>query len=212
MIKAICLKDLKLFFSDKKSVLITFLLPILLISLFAFAFGGIGNGNSEPKVIKLLLTDLDNTTESKNLIKSLDSIKGIKLIPTTLEKATNVIRKGKYLGVLVLKNGFQTAIANNESVPLELKYDASREIEVGMLQALLMEKLMQSIGKKAVTNNIKNYLNKEFGALTPNMKNRIVKNVTSSDATKTTNIIDFKMTSVLKDKNKNTNFGLIPIS
>jgi ABC-2 type transport system permease protein len=41
MIKLV-LKDLKLFFADKKSMLITFAVPISLITLFAFAFGGVG--------------------------------------------------------------------------------------------------------------------------------------------------------------------------
>ena len=84
MIKTIALKDLKLFFSDKKSVTITFLLPILLITLFAFAFGGISTSN-EPKPIDLLICDLDLSDDSKELYQSLDSIQGIKLIPTTIE-------------------------------------------------------------------------------------------------------------------------------
>jgi len=46
MIKTIALKDLKLFFFDKKSVIITFVLPIVLISLFTFAFSGMGDGKS----------------------------------------------------------------------------------------------------------------------------------------------------------------------
>ena len=37
MILTIFKKDLKLFFSDKRAVLLTFLMPILLISLFAVA-------------------------------------------------------------------------------------------------------------------------------------------------------------------------------
>jgi ABC-type transport system involved in cytochrome c biogenesis permease component len=35
-------KDLKLFFADKRGMLLTFAVPIALITLFAFAFGGAG--------------------------------------------------------------------------------------------------------------------------------------------------------------------------
>jgi len=39
-------KDLKLFYKDKRSVMITFLLPIILISLFSFAYSGmVGDSN-----------------------------------------------------------------------------------------------------------------------------------------------------------------------
>ena len=208
MILAILLKDLKLFFSDRKSVLLTFLLPILLISLFAFAFGGIGS-SSEPRVINLLLTDIDDTTETKTLISSLEEIKGLKIITTTLEKATNAVRKGDYLGVLILKEGFEKAVLNGEPVPIELKYDSSRETEIGMLQAVLMEKLIQSIGEKSISKNIENMIDTKFANLTPNMRKKIKETVTEDDALQTNSMVDFQLTTVVKDSAKRTNFGLI---
>ncbi|HIP48869.1 MAG TPA: ABC transporter permease [Lutibacter sp.] len=208
MILTILLKDLKLFFSDKKSVLLTFLLPILLISLFAFAFGGIG-GNSEPRIINLLLTDIDNTTETKALISSLEEIKGLKIITTTLEKATNAVRKGDYLAVLLLKEGYEKAVLNGEPAPIELKYDSSRETEIGMLQAVLMEKLMQSIGEKSISKNIENMIDTKFANLTPSMRKKIKETVNEDDALQTGSMVDFQMTTIVKDNSKRTNFALI---
>ena len=208
MIKTIALKDLKLFFLDKKSVIITFILPILLISLFAFAFGGIASSNKS-RVIDLLLVDNDNSSESKNLKKALDSIKGIKIITTSIEKANKTVKKGNYVAVLVLKNGFQKAVLNSKPIPLELKYDQSREIEVGMLQAVLMEKLMAKVSKKAISKNIEKFLDAEFANITPNMKNKILKSTSKNNGTNTNNFIDFKMTPILKEAGKKTNFGLI---
>lgn len=208
MIQAILLKDLKLFFSDKKSVLLTFLLPILLISLFAFAFGGIV-ADSKPRVINLLLTDLDTTVETKTLIKSLAEIKGLKLVPTSLEKATNAVRKGDYLAVLLLKKGYKQAVLNGKPVPIELKYDSSRETEIGILQAVLIEKLIQSIGKKSISKNIDNIIDTKFGNLAPNMRKRIKETVNEDDTLQTSSIVDFKITSLVKDSSKRTNFGLI---
>lgn len=210
MIKSIAIKDLKLFFLDKKSVVITFLLPILLITLFAFAFGGIGNQN-EPRVINLLITDLDNTSETKTLIESLKDIQGIKWIPTDIETATNAVRKGKYIGVLILKKGYQNAVKTGDAFPIELKYDSSRETEVGMLQATLMEKLMQSVGKKAISKNIENMINTKFGNLTPNMRAKVLETINEDENTQiqTNSMVDFTMTSVIKQTSKQTNFGLI---
>lgn len=209
MIKTIALKDLKLFFSDKKSVIITFILPILLITLFAFAFGGFG-GSDEPRTIDLLLADLDNTTESIAMKQSLDSIKGLNIIVTTLDKANKAIIKGKYVAVLVLHKGYQKAIEKSEPIPLELKYDQSREIEVGMLQAVLMESLMQKLSKKAISKNIEKFLDKEFAGMAPSMKKRILTKTTADDSSNATSMINIKMTSVLKeDKGQQPNYGLI---
>jgi len=207
MIKTILLKDIKLFLSDKKSVLMTFLLPILLISLFAFAFGGIGSDNNQPKIINLLITDLDKSQDTKTIITALDSISGVKLIPTKLEKATNLVKKGKYLGVLVFKKGLKDSLNENKSLPIELKYDAAREIEISMLQSVIMQKLMETISKKLITNNINSYLDKEFSGITANMKNRIANSIKNNQ---NTDISIIKMTSVLRENNKNkTNLGLI---
>jgi len=210
MIKTIAIKDLKLFFSDKKSVIITFILPILLITLFAFAFGGFGNSD-EVKKIDLLITDLDNSKESIALIQTLDSIKGLNLIKTTLDKANNAVRKGNYVAVLVFKKGFQQAVDKSEPIPLELKYDQSREIEVGMLQAVLMESLMQKVSKKAIQKNIEGFLDKEFAGMASSMKKRILEKTTKTDdSSSENNYIDFKMTPVLKeDKGEQPNYGLI---
>lgn len=211
MIKTILLKDLKLFLSDKKSVLMTFLLPILLISLFAFAFGGIGSTSSEPKMIKLLITDLDKSKEIKSLISNLDSIKGIELIPTEIKKATSLVKKGKYIGVLVFNKGFQDSLTNNKSLPIELKYDAAREIEIGILQSVIMQRLMKNIGEKLISNNINSYLEKEFSGLPENMKNKIVKSINNNNQkNEIDNLAILKMTSILREDNNNkTSLGLI---
>jgi ABC-type transport system involved in cytochrome c biogenesis permease component len=73
-------KDLKLFLHDQRSVILTFILPVILITLFAFAYGSIGvyDGRSEP--VKLLATDLDKTMLSKEIIYKIDSLDDIVII------------------------------------------------------------------------------------------------------------------------------------
>ena len=61
-------KDLKLFLTDKRGVLLTFLLPISLITLFAFIFGGAGGEKNDATPISLLISDLDKTELSTTRI------------------------------------------------------------------------------------------------------------------------------------------------
>ena len=70
-------KDLKLFLTDKRGVLLTFLLPISLITLFAFIFGGAGGEKNDATPISLLISDLDKTELSKKIVTALDSEKSL---------------------------------------------------------------------------------------------------------------------------------------
>lgn len=207
MIQIILKKDLKLFFSDKKAVLLTFLMPILLISLFAFAFGGVFK-SSEPKPIKLLVSDIDGSMESKTVISNLDSLIEVVLTHKEVNKAIELVQKGKYVAVLIFEKGFQDSIAAGKSLPIELKYDVSREIEIGMLQSFLIQNLMSTISKKSVKVKMSAYFEKNFSGMPDIMKEKIFNDM-DSDKGGINNDMGLKMTSVLKENSKKGNVGLI---
>jgi len=205
-------KDLKLFIVDKRGVMLTFLMPILLITLFAFAFGGIGGSNKASKPIKLLVVNQDKSAESTDVIVQLDSLKSLRLIKTNLIKGLDLVKKGKYVGVLIFKNGFQDSIKSGGKLPIELKYDASKEIEMGMLQSVLMRKLMKTIGKKVIKFKVNKFISSNYPAINPTLKNRIMEDFSKNRRKKTFNIdnqMELKMTSISTKDNKNKNLGLI---
>jgi len=204
MILTIFKKDIKLFFSDRRAVLLTFLMPILLISLFAFAFGGSGSRNSKPKAIKLLVTDIDNSTDSKSVISKLDSLSGLTLIPKAIDEANDLVRKGKYVGVLILDKGFQDSIYAGNSLPMELKYDAAREIEMGMLHSVLTQNLMSSVGKKSIKAKMDSYFDENFSGMPSGIKEKIFEDMNSGNSN-----MSLKMTSIIKEDTKKGNLGLI---
>ncbi len=212
MILTILKKDLKLFFSDKKAVLLTFLMPILLISLFAFAFGGTGNNSNKKKPIQLLISDVDNSIDSKSVVSKLGEINEIILIPKNEEEATNLVIKGKYVGVLILKKGFQDSLKTGTSLPMELKYDAARQIEMGMLQSVLVQNLMSSIGQKSIKAKMNSYFDQNFAGIPNNVKEKIFSDMDSGNGViaKTMNSkMGLKMTSVIKEDTSTGNLGLI---
>lgn len=159
MIK-LALKDLKLFFKDKRSVLVTFAIPIALITLFAFAFGGAGKSGGSSK-IKMQLSDLDSTTASYETTKIFDSLKSILVLVTPLEQALENIKKGKQSCVLIIHKGFSDSLSSGKGLPLELQYDEAKEIEVGLLQQSLISTVASlpfSIGdpKTSMANRFNN--------------------------------------------------------
>jgi ABC-2 type transport system permease protein len=197
-------KDLKLFFHDQRSVILTFLLPLILISLFAFAYGGIGefDGRSEP--VRLLVADLDQTSSSKEIVSRFDSLKDMSIVISDSVKSKELVIKGKYACAFIIYKGFQDSLEAGHTMPIELVYDRSREMEIGILQQNIISILMESTGEIAVKKSIKKYLHDQFPDIDESASDNIVETAVNDDS----NAIVIKWTSVVGEKN-DTKLGLI---
>ena len=197
-------KDLTLFFHDQRSVILTFLLPVILITLFAFAYGSIGayNGRSEP--VRLLVSDLDQTNSSKEIIHNIDSLGDISIFVSDTIKSKELVIKGKYACALIIYKGFQDSLEYGNAMPIELIYDRSREMEIGILQQNLISTIMSSTGVIIVKKSIEKYLHDQFPAIAKVTSDNILKTAIKKD----NNTPAIKWTSVVGMKN-DTKLGLI---
>ena len=197
-------KDLKLFFHDQRSVILTFLLPLILITLFAFAYGGIGefNGRSEP--VGLLVTDLDQTGSSKEIISRIDSLKDIRIVVSDSVKSKDLVIKGKYACALIIYKGFHDSLESGKGTPMELVYDRSRELEIGILQQNLISILFSSTNEILIKNNIEKYLQELF----PDDENDISEEIFGAVIKDVGNQQTIIWTPVVGEKN-DTKLGLI---
>ena len=197
-------KDLKLFFHDQRSVILTFLLPLILITLFAFAYGGIGgfNGRSEP--VSLVVADLDQTAFSKNFTGRLDTLSGMRTVPSFPEEALDLVVKGKYACALIIYKGFQDSLVSGKGSPLELVFDRSREMETAIIQQNLISTLMSFSGEILVRERVGRYLQNLFPAMDKSASENILRNVVNVD----NDVVTIKWTSVVGEKN-DTKLGLI---
>ncbi|MFM2018886.1 MAG: hypothetical protein RL007_2542 [Bacteroidota bacterium] len=167
----IAAKDLKLFFADKRGMLLTFAVPIALITLFAFAFGGAG-GSDEPDPLKLVVADLDKTETSKKLIANLDSLEEFVVINATSDSAENLVIKGKKPAALFILKGTEDSIRSGHMPAFELKYDQGQGPEVGILEGALIanlnqiagELLVQSLGEKMPPDSMMQFMPKQSNA------------------------------------------------
>jgi ABC-2 type transport system permease protein len=159
----IAFKELRLFFKDKKALLLTFITPIGLITLLVFAFGG---NSKETKFdpIKLPICDLDESADSKKFISELKKIEQLEINNLSKEESFENVKKGKRLAVLVIEKDFSKKIENGNSA-LTLHYDASRGPEFGMLQSILMGEIMQGIGQKGIKASVLKNMEEQFGKM-----------------------------------------------
>src|SRR5574337_102666 len=135
----ITLKDLRLFITDKRSVFFTFFMPIALISIFAMAFGGVKEIESRP--VRVLVSDLDQTKTSKEVVDELDSLPNIQVKRLPVDSAERMVKTGDESAVLVVGKGFGDALENKKPAPVELRYDQQQAAQVGILQQALMSHL-----------------------------------------------------------------------
>lgn len=142
----IAFKDIKLFFSDRRGLLMGFAVPIALITLFAFAFGGAGRGEQKPEPRTLVIADNDHSRLSDTLITQLDSLEEFEVLTTTEDTAEMFVAKGDYAAVIVIEKGFSDSIAKKSAPIFEIRYDEAQGPEVAILMGALYGKLNEFVG------------------------------------------------------------------
>lgn len=210
----IAIKDLKLISKDKRAIVLTLLLPIALISLFAFAFGGLG-GSNDAHPISIFVSDQDGTATTKDILAKLDTLKSLYIKPLPFEQAKEEVKKGNRVAALIFYKGFEDSLENGNAPSVELFYDQSRQIESGILRQILYSNLMGIIGQKSIKKNINEMIDKNYSYLPPAMLEDIHNKVDeqmsefgNDNKNATNNLVGIKTTPVFAKK-ENGSLGLI---
>jgi len=149
---AIVLHELKLFLSDRRSVVIGIVTPILLATFFGFLFSGAGR--EEAAKIPVLLADADGSAVSRAVAEALAADPLLAVSPASEAVAREAVRKGKAAAAVVLPKGFGEAsvraffgtAAAPEAV---LLVDPSRATEAGLVRGLFAEKVFREASREA---------------------------------------------------------------
>ena len=172
MIK-IAFKDLKIFFRDFKAVLLSFLLPIGLITLFGLTFGGLSESQGSENQTDILVADLDSTAITRDVIMKLDSLEEISVTNIGFERGKEQIMNGNRLGMLVFYKGFADSVENGKSEPIELFYDEARKMEAGLIQYALISNLMNILGPKTFKKKILKTIQTKYPDIDSDMMTQI---------------------------------------
>lgn len=201
-------KDLKIFFTDKRAIILSLLLPIGLITLFALAFGGVGTDDEEEGTpIAVLYADEDQTSSSKNIITELDAIPGIVCIATDTQSAKNQIKSGDQIANIIIHKGYEDALNNGTDIPIELQYDQSRAMEISVLQNLLVSKISSIKGAKDADKGVDRIMQNMFSNLPAQTQDSIRNNLKSGLNKENEQEQLITMTSVVGEEE--SNWGLI---
>jgi ABC-2 type transport system permease protein len=144
-ILALAIKDLRLLFRDKVGFFFTFFFPLLYAVFFGAIFSGQGGGAS---AMKIVVVDEDSTEGSKAFIRELNESAELDVDIKNRDEATNLVRRGKRVGYVVLPQGFGKArgrVFGGDRVKIETGIDPGRSAEAGMLQGVLTKYMYQGI-------------------------------------------------------------------
>ena len=140
-------KDLLLFFSDRRAVIVAFAVPIFIGSFIGSITGGSGANNEPPKV-SLAMADEDGSAISKAIVAGAQADKNLKVTVTTASEAKDRVRKGTDAVGVVLPEGFGDGSLQalrqreGEKPKLVIFYDPSRQIEVQLVQGVMTQHIM----------------------------------------------------------------------
>ncbi|MCC7302061.1 MAG: ABC transporter permease [Bacteroidia bacterium] len=151
----LALKDLRLVLSDKRGMLLGFALPIALISLFAYAFGGVGKSSPAPKPREVVIADGDSSPFSKMLIRHIDSMPEFTVLQTTSDSAREMVKKGERAAVLLIGPGSGDSISRKNFPGLEFLYDEAEGPSTTILQSALYNTLASIIEPLLIPDSIR---------------------------------------------------------
>ncbi len=96
-------KDLQLFFTDRRAVIMSFAVPIAIASFFGSIFSGPG-GNAEPARIAVIVVDQDESTISQAVVAGLEQDRNLKISRAVIDEARDRVRRGRTSAAILIPN------------------------------------------------------------------------------------------------------------
>jgi ABC-2 type transport system permease protein len=145
-------KDLQLFFSDRRSVIVSFVVPIAIASFFGAVFSG-GGQNREPARIAVAIVDQDGSAISKAIAAGAETDKNLKVARPTEEEARGAVKTGKTAVAIIIPKGFgeasgQAFFGDGAKPVLTLLHDPSKTTELAMVRGVMTQHVMEAVSQE----------------------------------------------------------------
>ena len=149
-------KDLKIFFRDRRAVIMSFAAPILIGSFFGYVFGGNGSPSQEQGRLKVLVVNQEQGTVAQSIIEQLSKDRTLEVSESALDAARDAVRKGKVPVAIVIPPQFgeratQALFTPTSKPQVGILLDPSHQTEASMVKGMLTGAVMQAVSKEAFT-------------------------------------------------------------
>ncbi|HKE96136.1 MAG TPA: ABC transporter permease [Povalibacter sp.] len=150
-------KDLQVYLTDRRAVIMTIIAPIVIASFFGYVFAG-ASRRDEPAKIAVSIVDEDGSSVARAIVSGAEKDRNLKLSEQTRAQATEAVRKGSVSVAMIIPHGFGDAAAralfSGRSRPdLTVLYDPSHAAEMGMVSGIMTQYIMQSVSAEAFSGD-----------------------------------------------------------
>ena len=150
---ALVRKDLVLYFSNRRSVVMSIAAPILIAAFFGSLFG---NSDSKPANIPIAVTDLDRSALSAKVVAALRSDSALTVGELGADEAQAQVKAGTLRAAVTLPAGFGAkaarALFGGDKPEIVLVYDPSQSMVLPLVRGLLSQHVMQSVSQSLIDN------------------------------------------------------------
>lgn len=145
---ALMRKDLRIFFQDRRAVIMSFVAPILIGSFFGYVFGG-GSQSNDVGRAKVLVVDREKGSVAAAIVRGMEVEKALDVQQVGLDEARELVRKGKASLALVIPPDFgqQAMSVTGERPTLTFLVDPSHVMESKIVQGMLTGQIMRAMGR-----------------------------------------------------------------
>lgn len=145
---ALVRKDLVLFLGNRRALLLSLLMPIVLGAFFGYLFGG--SGISKNAKIEIAVVVLDRSETTQNIVAGLKADTALTVAELPLAEAKDKVLKGKLSAAVVVPAGFGeaagAALFGGRAKPeIAIYYDPSQSAVLAMVKGMLTQHVMQSV-------------------------------------------------------------------
>jgi ABC-2 type transport system permease protein len=147
-------KDLQLFFSDRRAVIMGFVAPIAIASFFGSIFSG--NNNGEQARVPVAIVDQDNSAVSQAVVASTQSDPMLAVSQMVEDTAREGVRRGEITVAVLIPAGFGNAagralFGGGVKPDVTMWYDPSHGAELGLVRGMLTQHIMESVSAEMFT-------------------------------------------------------------
>lgn len=151
-IRALVRKDLVLYFSNRRALLVTLAAPIAIAAFFGSLFGG--SGNKGPSRVPIAIVDHDRSEITQRIVADMSADKTFDVQALDEGQAAEAVRRGTLRAVVTLPHGFgeqapRALFGGREKPVIEIRYDPSQAIVLQVVQGLLAQHTMEGVTRAA---------------------------------------------------------------
>jgi len=146
--RALVRKDLVLYFSNRRALVMSILAPIVIAAFFGAIFG---SGMDKPTRIPIALADRDASALSKDVAAAVKGDPAFDVKDGDEAAAVALARGGKVRAAVVLPPGFgeqarRALLAGGEKPVVAVHYDPSQATAMTLVRGLLAQHVMKALG------------------------------------------------------------------